>query len=210
MSKLADLHAELPRLVGREREQHITRAQLHAALAGQGGLVILSGEAGIGKTTLAESICREAIASGALVLTGHCYDRTETPPYGPWSELLEQYQTLGTRIPDARTTTVPDLSHSSSQAHLFHEMRTFLVDLAHEQPLVIVLEDLHWADNASLDLLRVVARRLASSSILLLITYRNDEVSRHHPLYRLLPTLIRKHLRFGSIFRCSAMRTSVC
>src|SRR5688572_32519268 len=71
-----------PLLVGRSREQSLLRAQLSAALAGQGGLVILSGEAGIGKTTLAENICLEASTAGALVLAGHCYDRTETPPYG--------------------------------------------------------------------------------------------------------------------------------
>ena len=59
-------------------------------LAGHGSLVLISGEAGIGKTTLAEDVCREASDAGALVLAGHCYDRSETPPYGPWVELLEQ------------------------------------------------------------------------------------------------------------------------
>ncbi|MGA7671215.1 MAG: AAA family ATPase [Nitrolancea sp.] len=187
-------HTELPPFVGRERERNITRAQLSAALAGQGGLVVLSGEAGIGKTTLAEDVCQEARAAGALVLIGHCYDRTETPPYGPWAELLEQYQVGYTHTSDMRPITEPNLSHSSSQASLFNEMRTFLVSLSRERPLVVVLEDVHWADNSSLDLLRVVARQLASSSILLLVTYRSDEVSRQHPLYSLLPMLIREAL----------------
>jgi hypothetical protein len=69
-----------PLLVGRSRERDLTRPQLGAALAGQDGLVILSGEAGIGKTALAEDACREASAAGALVLVGRCYDRAETPP----------------------------------------------------------------------------------------------------------------------------------
>ena len=59
-----------------------------AALAGHGSLVLIGGEAGIGKTALAEALCREAAEQGALVLVGRCYDLTETPPYGPWVELF--------------------------------------------------------------------------------------------------------------------------
>src|SRR5437016_3747336 len=86
-----------PVLVGRARERELVHAQLDAALAGQGGLVIVSGEAGIGKTTLAEDSCRAAVDAGALVLVGRCYDRAETPPYGPWLELLEQFGALSSR-----------------------------------------------------------------------------------------------------------------
>src|SRR5437879_520353 len=78
-------------LVGRERERAILRAHLDAALAGRGGLVLLSGEAGIGKTALTEDLCREAAARGAFTLTGHCYDLTETPPYGLWREMFGRY-----------------------------------------------------------------------------------------------------------------------
>ncbi len=187
-------HNQPPLLVGRERERNITRAQLNAALTGNGGLVILSGEAGIGKTTLAENICQDASAAGALILIGHCYDRAETPPYGPWTELLEQYRASRDHTSNAHPVTEPSLDHSSSQASLFNEMRTFLVTVSRQQPLVIVLEDVQWADTSSLDLLRVVARHLASASILLLVTYRSDEVSRLHPLYLLLPVLIREAL----------------
>src|SRR3954454_25335931 len=75
-----------PPLVGRDREQTILRAALDAALAGRGSLVLVGGEAGIGKTTLAETLCAEATQQGALVLVGRCYDLSETPPYGPWAE----------------------------------------------------------------------------------------------------------------------------
>ncbi len=88
----------------------------------------------------------------------------------------------------------PSLTQSSSQATLFGEMRGFLIAIARERPLVIVLDDVHWADSASLDLLRFVARQLASVPILLLITYRSDEVTREHPLYRLMPMLVREAL----------------
>lgn len=183
-----------PLLVGRSHERGLLQAQLSAALAGRGGLVILSGEAGIGKTTLAEDICREAGSTGALVLTGHCFDRTETPPYGPWVELLKQYGALPDRAPALAAIAEPSLTQGSSQAALFGEMHGFLVAIAREQPLVILLDDVHWADAASLDLLRFVARQLATVPILLLVTYRSDEVTREHPLYRLVPMLVREAL----------------
>jgi DNA-binding CsgD family transcriptional regulator/tetratricopeptide (TPR) repeat protein len=183
-----------PLLVGRSRERDLTRPQLRAALAGQGGLVILSGDAGIGKTTLAEDTCREASATGALVLVGRCYDRAETPPYGPWLELLEQFRALPDRSPALHAIAEPRLAHSPSQTALFGEVQRFLVAIARERPLVILLDDLHWADSASLDLLRCVARDLAAVPILLLVTYRSDEVTRQHPLYRLLPLLVREAL----------------
>lgn len=74
--------------VGRDREQAILRSALDAALAGRGSAALIAGEAGIGKTTLAEVLCEEASASGALVLVGRCYDLTETAPYAPWIELF--------------------------------------------------------------------------------------------------------------------------
>ena len=81
-----------PLLVGRERERTVMRQHLDAALTGRGGLALIGGEAGIGKTALAEAICREAAERGALVLTGRCYDLAETPPYGPWLELFGRYR----------------------------------------------------------------------------------------------------------------------
>jgi hypothetical protein len=77
-----------PLLVGREREQSILRDALNNALAGRGSLVLIGGEAGIGKTALAEATLAEAGDRGALVLVGRCYDLSETPPYGPWAEAL--------------------------------------------------------------------------------------------------------------------------
>ena len=183
-----------PLLVGRTHERSLIHAQLDAALAGRGGLVVLSGEAGIGKSALAEDACREASAAGALVLVGRCYDGAETPPYGPWVELLEQFRALPDCSPAQHAIAEPSPDHSSSQAAFFGELRRYFVAIARERPLVILLEDLHWADTASLDLLRVVGRQLASAPILLLVTYRTDEIGRGHPLYRLLPMLVREAL----------------
>src|SRR5687767_10681019 len=96
--------SELPApLVGRASERALLREQLDAALAGQGRLVLIGGEAGIGKTTVAREICREAAKQGATVLVGHCFDLTATPPYGPWLDLGVHYRPDGDlpELPDA-------------------------------------------------------------------------------------------------------------
>src|SRR5213595_2241724 len=89
------MHAPAPSpsaLVGRDRELATLREQLSGARAGQGSLVLIGGEAGIGKTSLAEAACRDAAQQGVLALVGRCYDLAETPPYGPWIELFGRYQ----------------------------------------------------------------------------------------------------------------------
>ncbi len=175
-------------LVGRTREQALLRDHLAAALAGRGGLTLIGGEAGVGKTALAEWLLAEARQQGALVLVGRCYDLTETPPYGPWAEALA-------RAPvDDGWLAAPDLAGGgvTSQAALFAAVRDHLAALAARRPLVLLLDDLHWADPASLDLLRVLARGLADRPLLLLATYRADELTRQHPLYALLPLLARE------------------
>jgi predicted ATPase len=150
----------VPLLVGRERELTTLREHLAAALAGRGGLVLIGGEAGIGKTTLAEATLREAADGGATVLVGRCYDLTETPPYGPWRDLFAH-------APDAGAGFAGSLEGEAgavpNQGALFDRVRIFFADLAARRPVVAFLDDLHWADPASLDLLRYLAwsRRLA-------------------------------------------------
>src|SRR5688500_6396950 len=80
-------YASLP-LVGRDRAWDSLRAAVAAAMVGRGGLALIAGEAGIGKTALAEAIAADAAGQGALVLVGCCHDLAETPPYGPWIELF--------------------------------------------------------------------------------------------------------------------------
>jgi len=140
-------------LVGREREQATLHAALAAALAGHSSLVLIGGEAGLGKTTLAEALLTEAQAQGALVLVGRCYDLSETPPYGPWAEALARAPG-GDDLPSP-----PDLAGgggATSQAALFAAAHAYLGAVGVRQPLVVLLDDLQWADTASLDLLRVL------------------------------------------------------
>src|SRR5687768_5231358 len=77
-------------LIGRDHELAVLRAALDVALTGRGSLVLIGGEAGIGKTALAEALLSEVTEAGAAVLVGRCYDLTETPPYGPWRELFDR------------------------------------------------------------------------------------------------------------------------
>jgi len=178
-------------LVGREREQAILHEHLDAALAGQGGLVLISGEAGIGKTALADAICRGAEEHGGLVLGGHCYDLSETPPYGPWSELFRRYQpTNDLPPPPAAFTRRDGVGAVANQSALFGQVQGFIDTLSARRPLVMILEDLHWADPASLELLRVLARGLGRLPVLMIATYRVGEVAASGHLEQYLPAII--------------------
>ncbi len=185
---------ERPLLVGREREQAVLREQLDRMLAGQGGTVLVGGEAGIGKTTLVEDLSIVAEEQEVLVLWGHAYDLSVTPPYGPWLEIFRQYRSLTLGLPPLPTFVfdADELTKVGSQETLFADVADFLASVAREFRLMLVLDDLHWFDQASLDFFRYLARQVASQRILLVATYRSDELHRRHPLYTLLPLLVRE------------------
>ena len=183
-----------PPLVGREQEQALLREKLAAMLAGRGSLVLIGGEAGIGKTALAEALCREAEEQGALVLVGRCYDLTRDAALWPVDRSL--------RAAIGRRTAMPPLPAAfaergtvgavASQAALFRQVADFFTAIAADRPLVLLLEDLHWADPASLDLSAsspATSPGIRSSSS---ATYRADELTRRSPLYALLPLLVRE------------------
>lgn len=187
------LSGEAPLLVGRERELGVLRQHLDAAIGGHGSLVLIGGEAGVGKTALCEAVHHEIVGRRALVLVGRCFDLVDTPPYGPLIDLF-------LHLPD--TPEMPPLPAAFaergtvgvvvSQLALLAQFEVFLKALTARQPVVILLEDLHWADAATLDLLTFLARALATLPVLLLVTYRSDELTRRHPLYALLPQLARE------------------
>lgn len=191
------------RLTGRDEEMGELRERLSRAMAGQGGLLLLAGEPGVGKTRLAEEVCAEAARRGALTLTGHCYETAGAPPYSPFAELLEQAarspaapmfrETLGqdagdvARIcPELRKAfgDIPsggDLPSDPSRRYLFNAVRDVLERTAARQPLVLLLDDLHWADEATLDLLRHLTERLADTRLLVVGTHRNADTDTRGP-----------------------------
>ncbi len=157
--------------------------------------MLIGGEAGIGKTTLVEDLSIEAEERGCLVLWGHAYDLSVTPPYGPWLEIFRQYRAPG----DASLPSVPafvgdaqELAKMGSQDTLLTAVAEFFLAASTQRPIILVLDDLHWADQASLDFVRFLARQVANQRILLVATYRSDELHRRHPLYDLLPLLVRE------------------
>ncbi|MFN8513320.1 MAG: AAA family ATPase [Chloroflexia bacterium] len=181
-------------LVGRERELATLRAALASALIGQGALALIGGEAGVGKTCLAEWLLAEATAGGALALVGSCYDLAETPPYGPWRDLFDRAPG-DAALPNLPAVLLPPErggEELGGQEAIFRRAQSYLGALAAHRPLVLLLEDLHWADPASLDLLRALARSLATMPVLLIVTFRSEDVARDHHLYALLPVLVRE------------------
>ncbi len=180
-------------LVGRAREQAALSAHLRSTLEGQGRLVLVSGEAGIGKTALVRWLIAEARQYGPQVLTGHSYDLTQTPPYGPWSEAFGKAH-FASDSPAALSPLLAgdDLGTITSQSLLFAQVREFLANESSKRPLIVVLEDMHWADPASLELLRHIARDIDTLCLLLIVTYRGEELAPRDPLFNLLPQLARE------------------
>ncbi|HKQ16938.1 MAG TPA: AAA family ATPase, partial [Solirubrobacterales bacterium] len=132
-----------------------------AAQRGLGRLALVSGEAGAGKTSLVRRFC-EQLPGGTTVLSGACDPLVTPRPLGPFLEIGEQSDRT------IAGETAPDVAGA-------------LLDLALE-PVVFVVEDLHWADEATLDVVRLLGRRLASTSGLAIVTYRDDELARDHSL----------------------------
>ena len=199
--------------IGRQAELAVLTAALDEALAGRGQMVMLAGEPGIGKTRIARELADQARALGAQVLWGWCYEREGAPPYWPWVQPIRTYvldtdpdqlraemgpgaADIAELIPGIREKLPdldppPALEPQETRFRLFDSISTFLKNLAESQSLVLVLDDLQWADTPSLLLLEFLARQLAESRILVIGTYRDIEVSRQHPLSESLAQLSR-------------------
>ena len=176
--------------VGRDHELRTLAAALESARCGQGRLVLVGGEAGIGKTTVVEHFVKEAESAAAIVLTGVCYDVSSPAPYAPWREALSSLEENNSDTPHWFGEV--HLSAIVDQSALFQDVQKRLQSVARESPLVLVLEDIHWADHESLELLRFISRTLRSVPVLVIATYRNDEITSAHPLYQALPGFVRE------------------
>ncbi|HEY8293345.1 MAG TPA: AAA family ATPase, partial [Thermomicrobiales bacterium] len=188
MTMIRDLTDAAAPLVNRDDERAMLRDLARQADAGAGHLVLLGGEAGIGKTTLA--LATTALAPhGARLLIGRAYDLMETPPYGPWRDCFRRWPE-GIGIPPAPLQTQGE--EPPTQEALFAQVQRALASLARAKLLIVILDDLHWADPASLDLLRHIAHDLSHQRMLIVCTYRGDELTSEHPLAALLPRLTRE------------------
>jgi class 3 adenylate cyclase/tetratricopeptide (TPR) repeat protein len=199
-------------MIGREAQLVKLRGRWQDARGGTRGVVVLAGEPGIGKTRLAAEFCRSAHADGAVVLLGRCYEDSLVP-YQPFVEALRHYTSespldeLRLQIGRHRTTLatlLPELGDAGPEAVssgayrpegeqfvLFDAVASMLRAAADEHPLILVLDDLHWADATTLQLLRHVVRATEGAPLLVLGTYRETEVDHAHPLAHALAELRR-------------------
>ncbi|MGN6813506.1 MAG: helix-turn-helix transcriptional regulator [Thermomicrobiales bacterium] len=178
-------------LVGRLHEQTVLRAQFKRMLDGHPGLVLIGGEGGSGKTALVESFGAEVVAGGAALAWGRCYDLAASPLFGPWMEIFARLAVHQDHESPAVSQQLTASMVAACAAHtaLFKQVRDTLFVAAGRRPLVLLLDDLHWADAASLDLLRFLARSLGSSRLLIVGTYRVEDLDQQQSLYALLPIL---------------------
>ena len=189
-----------PVLIGRENDLQRLERLLAQAQEGQGQIALVSGEAGIGKSRLV----REAKARaphGTLILEGYCFQTDSVMPYAPLldlfrnfftshsreevahavgasaQQLLKLFPELNAALPDLAPSGTASLELEQEKRRLFQALAGTLAALAGHQPLIVVLEDLHWSDSTSLEFLLLLARRISAQPILLLLTYRGDETT---------------------------------
>src|SRR3954471_9712143 len=191
-----------PVFVGRKTELAALTATLEAALAGDPAIVLLSGEAGVGKTRLVEEAAGRATAAGARVLAGSCIEMGgEGLPFGPLAQVLRALmretspEELDAFIGPARSElaqVLPDLDPDSAPrtsplgeggtARLLELVVGVIARIAADRPLMFVIEDLHWADRSTLDLVALLVRALRTDRVLVVVSFRSDELHRSHPL----------------------------
>jgi transcriptional regulator with XRE-family HTH domain len=217
----AVLSQPLSSFVGRDQELTRLDSKLLEASAGRGAIVVLTGEPGIGKTCLAEYFADRARHQGATLLWGHCFEGEISMAYAPWTEILRSLvqvaagparvrELLGAGappiarlVPEIRTL-LPDtpaaaaLEPDEERFRLHDAVTQLFLRIAQETLVVLVLDDLHWADRDSLRLLRHVARFVTRGRLLVVGTYREVEVSRQHPLTETL-AMLRREVNYTTV-----------
>jgi DNA-binding CsgD family transcriptional regulator/tetratricopeptide (TPR) repeat protein len=191
-------------LVGRRRELAALTSALELAATGHPSGVLLSGDAGVGKSRLIAEAVGRAAATGFTVAVGRCLDTAESAlPYLPFTEIIGGLTGGRPELVEAR----PALRHllpgqqprgeqaaedrGLGQVRVFDAVLSTLDELASVAPVLVVVEDLHWADRSSRDLLVFLLSRLAGRRLVVLASYRADDLHRRHPLRPVLAELVR-------------------
>ena len=200
--------------VGRESELGQLERTLEQAVRGRGGVVLIGGEPGVGKTRLAEEVAQRAQQKGMLSFTGHCYEMEAPIPYAPFVEILEATvetipadilrEVIGDSAPElARFAPqikgiFPDVVGSSDlpaeedRRFTFNSISRYMRRSAAARPIMLILDDLHWGDESTLQLLEHLALNLTDVPVFIIGTYRDVELAAGRPLARTLELLVRQ------------------
>jgi len=191
------------RFVGREDERARLRAELEGALRGEGRLVLLVGEPGIGKTRTAMALAGEARQWGASAVWGRCHEREGAPVYWPLVQALASYAADSSGAPAEEIAAVlpllrapeaasaPDAPPERARFELFDRVARALAAAARERPILLLIDDLHWADEGSLLLLEFLARELGTLPLLVVATLRDVEPQSDAKRAALLAAVVR-------------------
>ncbi|MES9542280.1 MULTISPECIES: LuxR family transcriptional regulator [unclassified Actinomadura] len=194
-------------LIGRAAELAELTAALDRAAAGSAGVVLVSGDAGVGKTHLVSALTAAAQVRGCTVLVGQCAELGESMPYLPLTDALwaaahagkaeseklcaalDARPALARLLPDGEGG--PGAGSELGQQQLFGAVLGLLGELGDDRPVLLVLEDLHWADRSTRHLLTFLSRVLQRERVCLVGTYRSDDLHRRHPLRPVVAELLR-------------------
>ena len=213
--------------VARNREMDLLKGAVEDAISGQGRMVALAGEPGIGKTRCAQEVAVYAELRGVKVLWGRCYEEGGMPPYWPWVQAITSFlrdggwdemgaemnsiiANISDVIPDLRDM-FPDLetppqtdTPEQARFRFFDSVSTFLKTAAERRPVAIILDDLHWADDASLLLLKFVTKEFGNTRLAIFGTYMDVDLLPQHPLSQMLGALGQQpliHMRLKGLTR---------
>jgi tRNA A-37 threonylcarbamoyl transferase component Bud32/tetratricopeptide (TPR) repeat protein len=199
--------------VGRDIESSELKRLLDRMLSGEGGVALVGGEPGVGKTRLAGELLAKAQQRGCLCVTGRCFEMEGAPPFNPFIEATEQAVHLMPKVvraamgeqaaeisaivPSLRRTysdvaPVPQVPAEQQRRLVFSAYLDYLRRATQASPCVLLLDDLHWADEPSLQLLQHLAPTLASMRLLIVGTYRDVELDVNRPFAKTLETLLRQ------------------
>lgn len=200
--------------VGRQTELAQLDRYLEQAIRGRGGVVLIGGEPGVGKTRLAEEVALRAQQKGMLNFAGHCFEMEAAIPYAPFVEILEATaetipadtfrEVMGDSAPElARFAPqirkmfpdIPpsaDLPGEEDRRYTFNSISRYMRRSATLRPIILILDDLHWGDESTLLLLEHLALNLSDVPVLVIGTYRDVELATSRPLARTLETLVRQ------------------
>ena len=199
-------------LVGREQQVDVLSRALAGARAGRGRAVLVSGEAGIGKSRLLEELADRAAAAGAIVAWGRAHESAGAPAFWPWAQVLRsvlaeadspelrravgpEASVLVQLLPELASwgagPPLPSLDAETARARLYEAVTSVLHRAAGMRPLVVLLDDLHWADPASLAMTEFLVSQQPSGPLLLAAAYRPEEVAGDHPLLATLAAFAR-------------------